>query len=439
MKKILTIIFLLAIICSINAQQLSKVYVLSEGGYNSGTSGLGMLDVINSSYNESILQPSGTGLYPDGIILYNNNLYITEQGSYGGSGKIYKADTTGQIISSVDAGTNPYAIAIANNKIYITNGPAGNVSVHKLDDLSFIKNITVGAFPQEIIAYNNKVYVANTSIYMGTQDSTISVIDAESDTETAKITVKKDPASLVISNDGYLLAGCPGDGDNGKIFKINTATNEISDTISLPVYGFGKDMTADKKSNDLYFISYINNIVKYSADDKTVTSLVSSVYPENYFYGYNYESTTGRHYVLDAKTFTVSGSLSVFNNDGTLAETYSTGIAPRRVLFKYAEAATGVNDNPVMASEFSLKQNYPNPFNPSTVIEYSIPELAAGKLVTLKIYDVLGKEVSELVSEVQPSGNYKVRFNAAGLSSGVYFYKITAGNFTQAKQMLLMK
>jgi YVTN family beta-propeller protein len=371
--------------------------------------------------------------------LYNNYLYITEQGSYGGSGKIHKADTTGNILLSVDAGTNPYSIAIANNKIYITNGPAGNVSVHKLDDLSFIKNITVGAYPQEILAYNNKVYVANTSIYMGAQDSTISVIDADKDTVITKIIVRKDPSSLAISNDGYLLAGCPGDGDNGKIYRINAVTDTIKDTINIPVYGFGKDLAVDKKSNDLYFISYINNIVKYSANDKAVINIVSSVYPENYFYGYNYESESGKHYILDAKTFTVSGSLSICNNNGTNAETYTTGIAPRRVIFKYTESSTGVNDNPAIAESFSLKQNYPNPFNPSTTIEYSIPETAAGKLVTLKVYDVIGKEMTSLVNEVQAAGNYRINFNASGLSSGVYFYRITAGNFTLTRQMILLK
>ncbi|MGB5850612.1 MAG: multicopper oxidase domain-containing protein [Ignavibacteriaceae bacterium] len=92
----------------------------------------------------------------------------------------------------------------------------------------------------------------------------------------------------------------------------------------------------------------------------------------------------------------------------------------------------------VLASvtEFSLDQNYPNPFNPSTTINFSIPE---NTQVTLKIYDVLGKEVSTLINQVIPGGNHEVQFDATGLPSGVYFYNLTAGNFVENKKMMLMK
>jgi YVTN family beta-propeller protein len=439
MKKTLSILLIIAYFTILPAQQLSKVYVLSEGGFSAGSSDISMLDIINNSYSQGIISPGNLGLYPDGIILYDNYLYIAEQGSYGGSGKIYKADTTGLIVSSAEAGTNPYSIAIANSKIYITNGPAGNVSVHNLNDLSFIKNITVGAYPQEILAVNNKIFVANTSIYMGAEDSTVSVIDTDTDTEITKIIVKKDPASLAVSNEGNLLIGCPGDGDNGKIFTIDLASYNITDTISLPVYGFGKDLCIDKNNSDLFFIAYTNDIVKYDAENSSITKLVSSVYPANYYYGYNYEYTTGKHYVLDAKTFAVSGSLSIYNNEGTAEANYETGIAPRRVLFKYTEQPDDVSDNPAAAVSFSLAQNYPNPFNPATIIQYSVPAMHSGETVSLKVYDILGNEISTLVNEVQPAGQYEITFNASGLSSGVYFYRLTAGNFTGAKQMVLLR
>jgi len=85
---------------------------------------------------------------------------------------------------------------------------------------------------------------------------------------------------------------------------------------------------------------------------------------------------------------------------------------------------------------FSLTQNYPNPFNPSTTIRYAIPENSP---VQLKVYDVLGVEVSILVNETQNAGYYNVSFNAANLSNGIYFYKIQAGNFLDVKKMILLK
>jgi hypothetical protein len=87
-------------------------------------------------------------------------------------------------------------------------------------------------------------------------------------------------------------------------------------------------------------------------------------------------------------------------------------------------------------TQFELSQNYPNPFNPSTVINYSIP---VNGLVSLKVFNVLGQEVATLVNEMQTVGNYKATFNANSLSSGVYFYKIEAGNFTSVKKMMFLK
>ncbi|MBK9332458.1 MAG: T9SS type A sorting domain-containing protein [Ignavibacteria bacterium] len=98
---------------------------------------------------------------------------------------------------------------------------------------------------------------------------------------------------------------------------------------------------------------------------------------------------------------------------------------------------TGVNNNVTsIPNEFSLNQNYPNPFNPSTKIAYTIPN---NGLVTLKIYNLLGKEVASLVNEVKNAGSYEVNFNAANLSSGVYFYRLESGNFVDTKKMFLLK
>lgn len=81
-------------------------------------------------------------------------------------------------------------------------------------------------------------------------------------------------------------------------------------------------------------------------------------------------------------------------------------------------------------------QNYPNPFNPSTTIKYSLPE--DGK-VHIKIYDITGREIRTIVNEVKTSGNYLVEFKTSGLSSGIYFYRIHAGDFIQTPKMVLVK
>ncbi|MBX2977145.1 MAG: T9SS type A sorting domain-containing protein [Ignavibacteriaceae bacterium] len=85
---------------------------------------------------------------------------------------------------------------------------------------------------------------------------------------------------------------------------------------------------------------------------------------------------------------------------------------------------------------YQLNQNYPNPFNPATIISYSVAE---NSFISLKIYDVLGNEVSELVNELKESGNYSVSFDASKLSSGIYFYTLKANGYSLTKKMLLAK
>ncbi len=145
--------------------------------------------------------------------------------------------------------------------------------------------------------------------------------------------------------------------------------------------------------------------------------------------------------------------LSVFNgidpNGEWILEIYDNfsgdqGTLKAWCLTIYFEESSGlVNNQYYPTNSYSLSQNYPNPFNPVTSIKFSIP---ISGLVTLKVYDVLGKEVITLVNEIKSAGKHSVDFNAANFSSGVYFYRIVihsdnieAGEFVDVKKMLLIK
>jgi len=101
--------------------------------------------------------------------------------------------------------------------------------------------------------------------------------------------------------------------------------------------------------------------------------------------------------------------------------------------FSYSDVVSVVFDIP---TEYALVQNYPNPFNPSTKIKYSVPQ---NGLVSIIVYDLTGQQVATLLNEIKTPGNYEIDFNAVGLSSGVYFYRMTSGDFTQVKKMSILK
>jgi ligand-binding sensor domain-containing protein len=93
-------------------------------------------------------------------------------------------------------------------------------------------------------------------------------------------------------------------------------------------------------------------------------------------------------------------------------------------------------ENNFNLESFTLSQNYPNPFNPSTVISYQLPVIG---FVTLKVYNILGREIATLVNEEKPAGEYKVEFNGNNLPSGIYFYQLKAGSFAEIRKMVLLK
>ncbi len=95
-----------------------------------------------------------------------------------------------------------------------------------------------------------------------------------------------------------------------------------------------------------------------------------------------------------------------------------------------------IENGNTVPEEYHLSQNYPNPFNPVTVISYNVPRTSH---VSLKVYNILGKEITTLVNEVQQPGSYRVVFNGGNLTSGVYYYQMKSGSFDLVKKMILIR
>ncbi len=168
----------------------------------------------------------------------------------------------------------------------------------------------------------------------------------------------------------------------------------------------------------------------------SLDSLVAEI--QNYFQGGTNWSNTG--FITRTE---VLAPEEVNMNYGTAASSYTAadnGLPLGDLNWypdKKQEWITGVEEiNSNIPSKFTVKQNYPNPFNPTTNIEFSIPLKSK---VSLKVFNVLGQEVAQLVNKELAAGNYNVNFDASNLTSGIYFYTLSSSNFTQTKKMILLQ
>jgi hypothetical protein len=128
----------------------------------------------------------------------------------------------------------------------------------------------------------------------------------------------------------------------------------------------------------------------------------------------------------------------VFNGD-TLVNQYSSeynGAAPDMGAYEFGDPAYIEVSSNIIPSKYSLSQNYPNPFNPSTSIKYDLPKASD---VRIEVYNITGQNVEILLNQQMKAGHHEVEFNAQNFSSGVYFYKIEAGEFQDVKKMILIR
>lgn len=180
--------------------------------------------------------------------------------------------------------------------------------------------------------------------------------------------------------------------------------------------------TSDKQFNYQWELTYDLYLdTNSSFINPTITKgIIDTAFQYGYLFAYQtyYWKVLARNYYGD----------SLWSSD-----TYGFYIDPTSTGVKEIEAQ--------LPEEFELFQNYPNPFNPITKIKFTIPTEVKGEMskVQLKIYDILGNEITTLVDDPKPPGTYEVEFNGERLTSGIYFYKLSFSKFSLTKKMLLMK
>ena len=218
---------------------------------------------------------------------------------------------------------------------------------------------------------------------------------------------------------------------------FSTAGPIIIDTFSLEISG---DTLVTLKNFRLKNVGADRTVENVKAELKTSDSIVTKIIKNIVSFG-DIAPGSSSNNVSSAFQFFISSSANVDSIVFEL-EISSNGIvywmvASNDTVTMEDSVTVDIKDKfDYQPNEFALEQNYPNPFNPTTTINYSVPRTA---VVTLKVYDILGREIATLVNEEKPAGNYSVNFNASNLSSDIYFYRMQAGTFVETKKLTLLK
>lgn len=215
---------------------------------------------------------------------------------------------------------------------------------------------------------------------------------------------------------------------------IHTFTsNGITSPLSFEVWNDNSGLPSSKIGNTVNYNA--SNLALYAwnyIDLREIGANLNS--GTNYYLVAYFTSGTPTGILIDAGNVDSRTFRDYNDGNGWVVKTYDMRMRP--VMATDKSLLLSVNSNEQVPIEFSLFNNYPNPFNPETMIKYQLPKAS---FVKLKIYDILGREVQTLVNTEQNPGVYQVQLNGNSLSSGVYFYRIEAGNFVETKKMILLK
>jgi len=298
----------------------------------------------------------------------------------------------------------------------------------------------VGFFPDFAMTLSTNSVIIPTS--GGSEFVTVEVPDVKLYTEDAVFTATVSPAPANGTIDvsfpgGNAISSFPGSVQ----LEIQTSGNVTLGNYTITVQGTGPNDSppVHRRTIDLDVIVPVELSSFAVASDKNTAILtwLTSTETNNRGFEVQKQIETGFHTIgfVEGNGTTTEQKSYFFRDENLLAGTYSYRLKQVDYdgSFSYSDEVETVIEQP---SVFYLGQNYPNPFNPFTNIKYSIP---ADGNVTLKVYDVLGNEVGTLVDEFKQAGTFDVTFNGSNLSSGVYYYRLTAGENMSTKKLMLTK
>lgn len=318
--------------------------------------------------------------------------------------KISQRSRTGDVTDFVTVGGSIHGVTVHDNKVYVCNGT--RIKGYDLTNAAEIFNVTLSGstFLNDLAAdENGMLYVTdftNRRIYK------VNTLNGEWWIYVASTT--NTPNGIYVDAVRNRLLVCCW-GSNAPVKSVNLADSSISNIITTP-YGNCDGISLDKYDNVYISTWSAQSVVRYDIN----------------FSGPAFNVVSGLSNPADIYVNKATDTLAVPNASNNT------------VTFHLIDYPSGVNSNQTgIPNSAELYQNYPNPFNPETVIRFDLRE---SKFISLKIFDILGNEITSLLNEKKNSGNYEVKFDGSNLSGGVYFYRLIAdGISVDTKSMILLK
>ena len=339
------------------------------------------------------------------------------------TGRLYALDKNGTVIWNVQTGgaiVSSPAVSL-NGDVYVGSCDKKLYSVNKDGKINWIFTTGDSIFSSPAIGNDS-------CIIFGSNDGYIYKLNPLGSKVWSYYVGGRIKSSPIIGNNGKVIFGS----SNSEVICLNkNGSLSWKYSTNAPVYGtaaisnYGQILIGDDNGK-LYSLNEYGQLLWYFKIGSPIESPILITDYNLAIFG----NLNGEVYTLKLNP---SGSTKIAASNYA----WPTFKGNNKRTGNKSEILTGINENNSNeVKEYTLAQNYPNPFNPSTIINYQVP---ASGLVTIKIYDVLGREIATLVNKEKSPGRYTVKFDGSNLASGLYFYRITTNNYIETKKMLLMK
>lgn len=404
-----------------------KIFVACEGPFYDGQ---GSLSIIDEAGN--INQIENLGNIVQSMTLHNNHLFVISNGA----SIIHIFDINEQtgdlsLSNSLDlnfSGPRNMLIHEDSNTAYITNWNTQDIKLMDLETFEITNSIPVNGLPEDIIFDGEYIWVSITANADWTDGSTVIKLNP-SDNMITEYEVGYGPGDLLFHNNSIYVSRTYYDAD----WNAYAGTSKIDENgnVTLAEYGAGMPCGGSlTKHNDIVYRSYNGGIAPL--DDELGILSEQQLGNLNFWNVYDVQSIDNKIYfaITDYNTL---NQVVILDEYGSEIGTYDVGMIPT----DFAVWDNSVlNNNNDFISNFDILGSYPNPFNPITNFDISIPE--AGYL-SVNIYDISGKLVTNITNDYYLPNNYSFNWNASEVSSGLYIINATLNNYTISSNITLLK